>query len=160
MPRKRSDSATQAVAATQAAIAGTIQPPEHVYLRERDWPYWEAIVQARAADTWNDADLALAANLARCQSDIDRLQKELDDTGDILNNAKGTPVVNPRHALLETLSRRVVALSRVVHVHAEATKGRSRDGGNKTNEERGKRAAVEAMRQSEDAGLIPGLTLQ
>jgi hypothetical protein len=160
MPRKRSDSATQAVAATQAAIAGTIQPPAHVYLREKDWPYWEAIVQARAADTWNDADLALAANLARCQSDIDRLQRELDDTGDILNNAKGTPVVNPRHALLETLSRRVVALSRVVHVHAEATKGRSRDAGNKQALEKGQRAAVGAIRESEEHSLIPGLTLQ
>jgi hypothetical protein len=162
MARKRSDSTTQAVAATQAAISGPIKPPAHIHLRDRDWPFWEAIVLARAADTWNPADLALAANLARCQADIDRLQGEIDTEGDVLKNAKGTPVVNPKHALMETFSRRAVALSRAIHVHAEATQGRSRDAGNKLGTEKGQRAAVGAAAASDDASLIPGLgaTLQ
>ncbi len=73
-------------------------------------------MQARAATTWNNADLALAANLARTQADISRLSLELENEGDILENARGTPVVNPKHNLLETLTRRAVALSRALHV--------------------------------------------
>lgn len=158
MARTRSDSTKQAIKATQAAVSGPIKPPAHIALREADIPFWEAIVEARAADTWNAADLALAANLARCQSDIVRLQMEVDLEGDTMVNAKGTHVVNPKHSLLETLSRRVVALSRVVHVHAEATKGRSRDAGNKLGTEQSKKGAVEAVRASGEDSLIPGLT--
>jgi hypothetical protein len=52
--------------------------------------------------------------------------------------------------LLETLARRVVALARVLHVHAEATQGRARDAANALDLERKARA---------DAGddLIPTL---
>jgi len=161
MARKKSDSTTFAGEAVQAAISGPLQPPEHIRLRDGDLPFWEAIITAKAASSWNNADLALAANLARCQADIERLTQELEKEGDVLVNAKGTSVVNPKHALLETLSRRAVALSRTVHVHAEATQGRSRDAGNKANQEQGARAAVGAVRGSEADSLIPGLaTLQ
>jgi hypothetical protein len=161
MARKRSDSATHAVESMQAVIAGPVQPPEHVKLRECDIPFWEAIVSARAANTWNKADLALAANLARCQADVEKYQKQLDDEGPILVNARGTKTANPLFAIIEQLSRRAVALSRVVHVHAEATVGRSRDGGNKLVAQQGAEAAVDAVRGSEEHSLIPGLsTLQ
>lgn len=132
-------------------MSGPVKPPAHIHLREEDWPFWNAIISARAGSTWNDADLAHAANLARCQADIDRITAEIAVEGDIIVNAKGTPVVNPKHALIETLSRRSVALSRVVHVHAEATKGRSRDAGNKLKVEEDAREAA----PTDD--LIPGL---
>lgn len=161
MARKRSDSTTHAVETMQAVLAGPVQPPAHITLTETEQPFWEAIVSARAANTWNVADLTLAANLARCQASIERLQAEVVKEGDILTNAKGTSVVNPKHSLLETLSRRAVALSRVVHVHAEATVGRSRDGGNKLVTQKGAEAAVGAVSQSEEHSLLPGLnTLQ
>lgn len=160
MPRKRADSTTQAVTATQAAISGPIQPPAHIKLREGDLPFWEAIILARAADTWNTADLTHAANLARCQADIVRLQGDIETEGDTIVSARGLPVVNPKHTLVETLSRRAVSLSRALHTHAEATQGRSRDAGNKQALEAGQRAAVGAMRESEGHSLIPGLTLQ
>ncbi|KVD50729.1 TerS protein [Burkholderia ubonensis] len=155
--RTRSDSTTTAVAATQAAASGPMKPPDHIKLRDADWPYWDAIVQARAATTWNNADLALAANLARTQADISRLSLELEDEGDVMVNARGTPVVNPKHNLLETLTRRAVALSRALHVHAEATVGRSQDAGKKLGAEQAARGAIHNASQADD-GLIPGLT--
>lgn len=158
MARKRSDSTTQAVEATQAAISGPIEPPEYIRLREEDYPFWRGIILARANNTWTEADLVFAANLARTQADIERLHAEIYDEGDVLENARGTPVANPRHALLETLSRRAVALARCLHVHAEATQGRSRDAGNKLATEKEQRGAVSAA--SEAHSLIPGLTLQ
>lgn len=131
-----------------------LEPPAHVRLRESDWPFWYAITGARAANSWNDSDLSKAGNLARCQADIERLTDEIQDEGDIIKNDKGTPIVNPKHSLLETLSRREVALSRVLHVHTEATVGRSRDSGNRAKAQDEKRGAIA---QVQGSGLIPGV---
>jgi len=109
------------------AIDDVIQPPAHINLRDDDYPFWNSIVRARARDTWNNSDLENAANLARCKADIERLQIEVTKEGDVLVNAKGTQIVNPKHSLLETLSRRAMAISRMLHVHAEATVGKSED---------------------------------
>jgi hypothetical protein len=86
-------------------------------------PFWNSIVSARAREHWNSSDYEMAANLARCKADIERLQAEIYAEGDVLENAKGTQIMNPKHSLLEVLSRRAVALSRMLHVHAEATVG-------------------------------------
>src|SRR5690606_30738715 len=145
MKRTRSDSATAAVQAMQAAVAGPIAPPEYVTLREGDLPFWEAIVTARARDTWNNADLENAANLARCKADIERLQKEIQVEGDVIKNDRGTQIVNPKHTLLETLTRRAMALSRMLHVHAEATVGKSEDAVKALKTEKEARKVVESV---------------
>lgn len=135
----------------RAVAAGVIDPPAHVHLRPEDRPYWDAVVRARARDSWTDADLILAGNLARCNADIERLQKEIDTEGDVVTNARGTPVVNPRHTLLETLSRRSVALSRMLQVHAQATQGDSRDQAKRATRQR----EAEVTLQQHDDDLIP-----
>lgn len=150
--RTRSDSATSAVAAMRAASAGPIKPPRFVHLRKGDKPFWDSIVRARARDSWTDSDLVLAGNLARCLSDIERLQKEIDLEGDVLKNDRGTQVINPKHSLLETLSRRAVSLSRTLQVHAQATQGDSRDQGKKATKQR---EAEKVLAKQDDEDLIP-----
>ena len=154
MAKTRSDSITQAVKAAQAASVGPIKPPAHIRLRDIDIPYWNCIVMARAADTWTDFVLAHAANLAHAQADINRIQEELENEKDIITNAKGTKVVNPKHALLNTLSVRTMALSAKLHVHAAATVGRSADAGKKLGTEKEARSAVAS---ADEDGLIPRL---
>jgi hypothetical protein len=122
--KQRSDSATAAVAAAQSS--GAIIPPAHVRLRDCDHPFWLSIVNARARENWTAVDLENAANLARCKADIERIQAEITAEGDTVVNQRGTQIVNPKHLLLETLTRRCMALSRILHVHAEATVGEAR----------------------------------
>ena len=145
--RKRSDSATAAIAAAQAAALGPLEPPAHVALRPADRPFWNAIVQSRARDSWNDTDLAHAAVMARSQADVERLQSEIDAEGDVIDGK-----ANPKHKLLETIARRAVAIARVIHVHAEATNGRSRDAVNALTLER-------QARGQDDDDLIPTLRM-
>lgn len=128
------------------------EPPAHVYLRECDLPYWASIVRAREFGAWNETDLEQAANLARCKADIDRLSREIQAEGDVIENPRGTPIVNPKHNLLETLSRRSVALSRMLHVHAEATEGESRHQAKRNAKQRD--AANTADSLDGDDGLI------
>lgn len=109
-------------------------------------------MRARTRDSWTDSDLVLAGNLARCLSDIERLQKEIDVEGDVLKNDRGTQIINPKHSLLETLSRRAVALSRTLQVHAQATQGDSRDQGKKATKQR---EAEKVLESQDDDDLIP-----
>lgn len=153
MKRQRSDSITAAVKAAKGVAAGVIEPPEHVQLRDGDRPFWDSLVRARARDTWNVADLENAANLARCKADIERITGEIDSEGDVIKNERGTQIVNPKHTLLETLTRRAMALSRMLHVHAEATVGKSEDAANALAAEK----KAEAAQQKADTSLIPGL---
>ncbi len=148
--RKRSDSADAAVAASQAATLGPLPPPAHVTLRECDLPFWRAIVLARARDTWTDPDLASAATMARAQADIERLQAGIERDGEFITAANGQPILSPQVKLLELLARRVMALARMLHVHAEATIGESRDGAKALANERQARAET-------DDDLIPRL---
>ncbi len=142
MKRKRSDSAAAAVEAMRAAV-DVIAPPAHLNLRERDLPFWAGVVRARAREDWTDIDLAHAGNLARCMADIERIQTEIDIEGDTLTNDRGTVVMNPKHSLLETLSRRSIALCRSLQVHAHAVQGDSRDQQKKSSTQRKAAAAVQ-----------------
>jgi hypothetical protein len=111
----------------KAAFDGPIDPPAHVSIPDSARPFWDSIVRARARNKWTETDYEMAANLARCKADIERIQSEVYAEGDVIENHRGTMVVNPKHTLLETLSRRAVALSRMLHVHAEATVGKAKD---------------------------------
>lgn len=150
MKRTRSDSAAAAIDAARTVLL-PVEPPSHVTLRQGDRPFWDSVVSARARDTWTDADLENAANLCRCKADIERLQAEITIEGDTLTNDRGTVVINAKHTLLETLSRRAVSLSRMLHVHAEATVGESRDAGKALKTEK------EAKQAASDNELIPRL---
>jgi hypothetical protein len=102
-------------------------PPAHISLPGYAVPAWDAIVRARDYTSWTAVDLEHCANLACCLADLEKLRHEVRREGDIIENARGTPIMNPKHTLIETLSRRSVALSRMLHVHAEATVGESRE---------------------------------
>jgi hypothetical protein len=108
------------VAAFQAAYEGDVQPPATVTLQPEHLPMWRSIVRARARDEWSEIDKHLAANLTRCLCDIERISAELADEGDVIANGRGTPVANPKHGLLEQLSRRSVTLTKMLHLHAGA----------------------------------------
>lgn len=131
------------------------KPPEvpaHIHLPDDARPSWDSIVRAREYNAWTQVDLEHVANLAICLSDLDRLRQEVRIEGDVIENARGTPVVNPKHQLMETLSRRSVALSRMLHVHAEATAGDSRDDKTRNAKQRELSAQREALDDGD--GLI------
>lgn len=138
---KRVDSRTAeaAVSAFQAAALGPIEPPATVKLREADRALWDAIMLVRAREEWSEIDLHHAANLTRCLADIERISDEISVRGDVYTNDRGTALVNPRHALLEVLSRRAVALTRLLHLHALVLNGEPRDMGKGRELEQGAR---------------------
>ena len=120
MPRKqRIDSATAAVA-VMLKSGVKILPPEFEPLEECDLPYWEAVVRARARAEWTDENRIVAAKLARAMADEKRIVLELRREGDLIENGRGTMVVNPKHSLVEQLARRVMAWRKALGLDARA----------------------------------------
>lgn len=142
--RARSDSTKAALQAQQNAAQGPIQPPEYVTLRPIDQPFWDAIVTARPRDTWTNADLAVAANLARTLADIETVQASIDQAGLIIDDK-----VNPACDLLDKMTRRSLAMSRQLMVATIATVGRAQDIHKSARLER------EARAELSDDDLIP-----
>lgn len=124
--RIRATSAESAVKAMLDAAQAPLAPPAHVRLRDGDMPFWDGVVRARARDEWADADLVVAAQLARCQADLEKEQVLLDKEGSVLHNGRGTMVMNARVSVLEGLARREMALLRTLRMGGRVS-GDARD---------------------------------
>jgi hypothetical protein len=148
MKRTRSDSAASAVKAMLDAAKDDLQPPAHVTLREGDQPFWAAVVRARARDEWSEADLVVAAQLARCLHDIEKEQAQLDVEGTVTKNDRGTLVANPRVSVLEQFARREMALMRTLRMGGRIA-GDARDESGKRKIERQSRKVREELGEDE-----------
>lgn len=130
MKRHRSDSTKAALAAHQNAAKEPIEPPAHVTLPDECLPFWRAITAARARDLWTEADLTMAASLARVQ----HAMQGLDPTSDEFAKA----------------ARLAMALARATATHPTATAGRAAD-------QVGTNTLEREARQQADDDLIPRL---
>lgn len=108
----RSDSATAALKAAKNAAMGPLMPPAHVQISAAAMPDYIAVVRARARDEWSEMDLIVAAQLAECVARQREHDALLLAEGDVIENAKGTMVANPRVSILEQLARRQMAYMR------------------------------------------------
>ncbi len=122
-----------------------IAPPACVRLRDSDRPAWVAIVTARARDTWTDADLILAGQLARIYGDIAALEELIDEQGMILGDQ-----INPACTLQDKMSRRALAMARQLKIDTISVVGKSQDINKSAALERDARQGVD-----DDDGLIP-----
>lgn len=157
MPRKpRSDSVLAAVEAAKAAAAGDLAPPAHVRLRDCDMPFWTDIVQSRARNEWSKSDLVIGAQLARCQAEIEEQSRMLESEGATIFNARGTPVMNPRHTVVAQLAMRQLALMRALRMAGTARPGRAEDLVKQRENERRAREIQSALRGEGpgDTGII------
>jgi len=99
-----------------AASQTPLSVPQHSKLSEDAVAYWSGIISARARDEWTELDLVVAAQLARCQADIERESVALGDEGSVVMNQRGTQIMNPRHTVLMQLSQRQCALMRALRM--------------------------------------------
>jgi hypothetical protein len=149
---KRSDSAHVQTQIMKDAVLG-VQPPDCVRLDERHMPFFKYITEARAQ--WTNIDLIHAANLARCMYEIEYESAMLEDEGSVIMGGKNgtTRVMNPRFSALETLSRRSVAISAKIQVHAAATIGEVE---NNKNKNAAKQKSVSVMQDLDDDDMLIG----
>lgn len=120
--RQRIDSAAGAVT-TMAAAARDLSPPEHVKFRSTDWPFWDAVIKERAKSEWTDADLLVAANLARALADAERIAEMTIGRGGVVKVRTLAATI----AASDKLARRIVTLRRALGIDSRAKNGEQRD---------------------------------
>jgi hypothetical protein len=127
MRKPRSDSAEAAIKAALNAATPAPQIPDSVKLSEKHFPFWKAIISSRARNEWTDATLIVAAQLARTQYEIEFESEALEKEGSVVENQRGTPIMNPRQTVMEQLCRREMALMRTLGISGSGANGDKRD---------------------------------
>ena len=124
--RARIDSASEAVRVMGAA-AKPIVPPANVPLEPCDLPFFANTVAEFARSEWTAHQLELAAMLARTMADLNREQLLLREEGSVATTERGTPVVNPRKAVVQMHASSILSFRRSLSLHARAQGGEARD---------------------------------
>lgn len=126
--RQRIDSVTAAVDVARSAGA-QIVPPSNVPLQPGDMPFFASVIAEFARSEWTAHQLELAAMLARTMADLERDQRLMREEGPIMASEKGTPVVNPRKAVIQMNASIILSYRRSLQLHARAQGGEARDTG-------------------------------
>jgi hypothetical protein len=124
--KSRIDSAPEAVR-VMAAATKEITAPASVPLSARDLPFFRSVIAEFARSEWSAHQLELAAMLARTMADLEEEQRELRKEGSVMTTERGTPVVNPRKALIQMHASSILSFRRSLALHARAQGGDARD---------------------------------
>ncbi|OAM77726.1 terminase small subunit [Devosia elaeis] len=124
--RARIDSATEAVRVMAKATA-VLEPPKNVPLEVDDLPFFESVIAEFARSEWTAHQLEIAALLARTMADLTREQQLLRDEGGVSYSEKGTPVANPRKAIVQMHASSILSFRRSLALHARGQGGEARD---------------------------------
>lgn len=86
---------------TQQALAEAVKVGEPVFpyppnLPDDEKGVWLDMVNTKTGDYWNPGDVPLLKMYCRNVVDIERLSEEIKREGEVIENANGNPVVNPK----------------------------------------------------------------
>ena len=124
--KARIDSAAEAVR-VMAKAATEIEPPANVPLDPEDIPFFHSVIAEYARSEWSAHQLELASMLARTMADLTREQQMLREEGGLAYSEKGTPVANPRKAIVQMHASSILSFRRSLALHARAQAGEARD---------------------------------
>lgn len=119
-----------ALVASINGISDEIPLPEGVILRSDDeMVIWRQFTRARARHDWRDCDLILIAKAVRIESDIRKHQLTIDEVGPLVQNDRGTMVMNPLFSVVDTLQRQQLAVIRSLSIMQTTTDPRTKNMG-------------------------------
>ena len=150
-PRQRSDSVSAEVAAYQA-VTRPIDPPEP--LPKALLPIWKEVTEMRAAAEWSALDLRLAHSLVIALGDLRSQEKMLSREAKVNVTPHGL-VANPRLAVVERLSSRILKLQMRLLLSPRANGYRADRTEHQRRIEREARARVDPIGAFLDAGGEP-----
>ena len=94
------------------AAKPALSPPKQLVLREQDKPYWTDLQKAKPKGEWSETDLIVGFHLAQTFADMADEKEVLDTEPAVLRDRWGKAYANPRAAVIETMTKRVVMLLR------------------------------------------------
>ena len=129
-------------------------PPE---LPEEQRKYWMEIVNCKPHDYFNSGDLTLLKMYCRCAHDVDRLTTEIDQQGEVIRNARGNPVVNPRIVIRSFAECRLMTLASKLHMQPASRVVVPQDGKTQKRKSQANMLVSSLLGDGDSDGLIGGL---
>lgn len=126
MTKRQAVTSTAGQVAAMAKAGQPLKPPAHVPLEPDAAGFWTGIVAARSREEWTPHDLAFAADLANAMALLHANRKKLRKEGEVTASPAGTPMVNPRVGVVNSLHAQVKAARQSLGLHS-AAKGDHRD---------------------------------
>ena len=83
-------------------VVSTPDVPTGIKLNELEQRIWEQFTKIRTNDQWREADLIVLARAVKLEQKIREIDMQLELEGYTLENARGTPVINPLVTVLNT----------------------------------------------------------
>lgn len=120
-----------------------------IKLNEEEQVIFDGIIAGLPQDTWETYRVRLAANLARMTYRAERLMVQLDEEGDVILNARGTPVCNPITSSMQQALTSVQTLTRTLGLSASQRGISEKEVGPARKAEK---AAKEAIGKASDSG--------
>ncbi|NJC33874.1 hypothetical protein GGR88_001348 [Sphingomonas jejuensis] len=139
-----------------AASARELLPPTSVRLRPGDLPYWNAVIAERAKSEWTDADLHVAASLARAMADAEMISAFAVGRNGRVSVAKVIGSI----AASDKLARRIVTLRRALGIDSRSKHGEQRDVNNRREAAQEIESGVNAYSGDDDDLLARPSTIQ
>ena len=128
--KQRDDSITSAVKQRQD-IERSAPVPDGIVINDAEsQALWDQYTSARDIDTWRQIDLLLIGKIVHKEMDIRRHKAMLDRTSVLIENKRGTMVVNPLISVIDTYERMQLAIIRSLSlgVHAGEARGMNNGG--------------------------------
>lgn len=107
-------------------VCRDLKPPAHAPLRDDAEPFWDEILRAKARSEWNDHDLTCASDLANAMAILVKNRRALEEEGEILANAAGTAMANPRVSVVHRLHAQIKSARQSLCIHGQGA-GKTKD---------------------------------
>lgn len=120
---------------------------------------WTVTVNTKTGDYWSKGDVPLLEMYCRNAADIRRLSIEIKDEGEIIFNANGNPVVNPKIVVRGYAEAKLMSLCTKLRLQPSSrmdTKGEDSQLSKKGKATR----AAKVISDDDDGLLASGLTMQ
>lgn len=124
--KQRIDTLTEEIRVAQGA-SKNIEPPENIFLEDEEMIFFERIINEKAKADWTPHMIDMASFLARAMHSLNRNSKKLSLEGDLIKDAKGNIVANPRKKMVEDSIASIVSTRRNLGIHARGTGGEARE---------------------------------
>ncbi len=103
--------AAELAAAMKARQSGLPVFPHPEELPDEHKPFWTELVNSKPHDYFTFGDIPLLKLYCRAAADIERLDRQISQEGEVIRNARGNPVVNPRVVVRSIAETRLMALA-------------------------------------------------
>lgn len=126
MPRKNRSDSISSIVKRKAAVGESIEPPEGITITGKEHQaLWDQYTSARDHETWRQMDLLLIAKIVDKELDIRKHKELLDRTSVLIENKRGTMVMNPLINVIDIYERAQLSIIRSLSLGVHAGDARS-----------------------------------